>query len=316
MKALVAREYGPLEDLVVAEMPVPVPGPGQMLVRTEAAALNPADTGLITGAMRDALPVEHPFIPGVDTTGIVIAVGGGVTRFAVGDAVLAWNGIPSGTLAEFAIVGDGPGTAHRPAALDPARAAALPTATLTGAALLDAAEVKPGGSLLIVGASGGIGSFLVQLAVQADVRVVATGRAQDEEQVRGLGAHEFIDYRSADVAAETRRLVPDGVDAVIDLALAGPALAGSAAAVRPGGLLVSPKGGPDVFDGGVAGVYTGVTRPEGRLEGFAVQAAEGRLRVPIAVEYPFADVRQAVIDFPRRHLLGKAIIVFPSIEVV
>ncbi|MEY9894441.1 NADPH2:quinone reductase [Catenulispora sp. MAP5-51] len=314
MKALVARDYGPLEDLVVEEMPVPVPGPGQLLVRTEAAALNPADTALITGAMRDVLPVGHPFIPGVDTAGIVVAVGEGVTRFAVGDPVLAWNGIPSGTLAEFAIVGDGPGTGHRPAALDPVRAAALPTATLTGAALLDAAEVKPGGTLLIVGASGGIGSFLVQMAVQAGVRVLATGRAEDEEYLRGLGAHEFIDYRDAAVAAQTRRLVPGGVDAVIDLALAGPALAGSAAAVRSGGLVVSPKGGPDLFDGGVTGVYTGVTRPEGRLEGFATQAAEGRLQVPIAAEYPFADVRQAVIDFPRRHLLGKAIVVFPPIE--
>jgi NADPH:quinone reductase len=314
MKALVARDYGPLEDLAVEEVPVPVPGPGQVLVRTEAAALNPADTALITGAMRDMLPVEHPFIPGIDISGVVVAVGEGVTRFAVGDAVLAWNGIPSGTLAEFAVVDDGQGTGHRPAGLDPVRAAALPTVTLTGAALLDAAEVKPGGSILIVGASGGIGSFVVQLAAQNGLRVLATGRAGDEEHLRGLGAHEFIDYRTVVVAAEAHRLVPGGVDAVIDLALAGPALAGSAAAARPGGLLVSPRGGPELFDGGVVGVYTGVTRPEGRLEGFATQAAEGRLLVPIAAEYPFAEVRQAVIDFPRRHLLGKAVIVFPPID--
>jgi hypothetical protein len=110
--------------------------------------------------------------------------------------------------------------------------------------------------------------------------------------------------------------VPGGVDAVIDLALAGFDLARSAAAVRTGGLVVSPRGGPALFDHGVVGVYTGVTLPEGRLEGFAAQAAAGRLQVPIAVEYAFEDVRRAVIDFPQRHLRGKAVVVFPERAIV
>ncbi len=82
------------------------------------------------------------------------------------------------------------------------------------------------------------------------------------------------------------------------------------------GLVVSPKSGPALFDRGVVGVYTGVTLPEGRLEGFAARAAAGRLRVPIAVEYAFEDVRQAVINFPQRHLRGKAVVVFPEPAVV
>jgi NADPH:quinone reductase-like Zn-dependent oxidoreductase len=310
VKALVAQSYGPLEDLAVEDVPKPTPGPGTVLVRTEAVALNPADTVLVTGAMRDALPVDHPFVPGIDISGVVEAVGEGVTRFAVGDAIIAWNGVPSGALAEYALVPDTPGTALRPAGLDAVRGAALPTASLTAASLLDSAKVLSGGALLIVGASGGIGSYLVQLATRAGMIVLGTGRAEDEEFVRGLGADQFIDYTSANVAEETHRLVPGGVDAVVDLAQAGPALARSAAAAKPGGLVVSPLGGPPAFDRDVTAAYVGITQPPGRLDDFAARAVAGSLRVEVAATFPFADVRRAVIEFPTLHLRGKAVITF------
>lgn len=128
MKALVARAYGPLEDLEIAELPTPVPGPGQLLVRMEAAALNAVDKTLVTGAMRDAIAVTHPFVPGVDVSGTVEAVGEGVTRFAPGDPVIAWNSVASGALAERVLIADAPSAARRPAELTPAQEPPCPPA--------------------------------------------------------------------------------------------------------------------------------------------------------------------------------------------
>ncbi|MEU9558521.1 NADP-dependent oxidoreductase [Streptomyces fumanus] len=310
MKALIARSYGPLEDLEFAEVPAPVAGPGQLLVRLQATSLNAVDKVLVTGAMRDALPVRHPFVPGVDVSGVVVAVGAHVTRFAVGDAVIGWNSVAAGALAEYIVIDDTPAVAARPAGLTPAQGAALPTGALTAAALLDPVRPEQGGSVLIVGAAGGVGSFTVQLAQQAGLTVLATGRADDEAFLRRLGADHVLDYRAVDVAEEAHRLVDGGVDAVIDLAHAGPALAATAAAARTGGRLVSPLGGPAGFDRGVTAVYTGTRAPEGRLAELAGKAAEGGLSVEIHADYPFAEADRAVLDFASQHVRGKVTVTF------
>ncbi|MDT7790141.1 MAG: hypothetical protein QOF58_8560 [Pseudonocardiales bacterium] len=310
MRALLARAYGPLDQLEIGEMPQPVPGRGQLLVRLEAAAVNPVDIALVTGRMQAELPVKHPFVPGVDVSGVVEAVGEEVDRFAVGDPVIAWNGVPSGAFAEYAIVQANDSAALRPAGLDAGRGAALPTAALTAAALLDEARLVPGSTLLVVGATGGLGGYAVQLAKRAGATVIGTGRAGDQDYLRELGADGVIDYRGDSVAARVRDWAPEGVDAVIDVAQAGPALVSSAAAAKPGGLLVSPLGGPPSFDGEVEARYTGTTTPAGRLGELAALATDGALRVEIAAEYPFADARQALIDFTSGHVRGKIVITF------
>jgi NADPH:quinone reductase-like Zn-dependent oxidoreductase len=310
MKALIARSYGPLEDLEFAEVPAPVPGPSQLLVRLQATSLNAVDKVLVTGAMRDALPVRHPFVPGVDVSGVVEAVGADVTRFSAGDAVIAWNSVTAGALAEYIVIDDAPSVALRPAGLTPAQGAALPTGALTAAALLDPVRAEEGGSVLIVGAAGGVGSFTVQLAKQAGLTVLATGRADDEPFLSRLGADHVLDYRRVDIAQEAHRLVNGGVDAVIDLANAGPALATTAAAARAGGQLVSPLGGPAAFDRGVTAVYTGTRALEGRLAELAGAAADGRLSVEIDSDYPFGQADQALVDFAAQHVRGKVTVTF------
>ncbi|MCX4910852.1 NADP-dependent oxidoreductase [Streptomyces sp. NBC_00878] len=310
MKALVARSYRPLEDLEFADLPTPVAGPGQLLVRLQAAALNAVDKVLVTGAMRDALPVRHPFVPGVDISGVVEAVGEGATHFGIGDAVIAWNSVASGALAEYVLIKDAPSAARRPAELTAAQGAALPTGALTAAALLDNVRVSDGGSVLVVGATGGVGSYTVQLAKQAGLTVVATGRADDRDFLGRLGADHVLDYRQVDVARETHRLIPGGVDTVIDVANAGPALATTAAAARNGGTLISPLGGPPAFERDVTAVYEGTRAPEGRLEELAAKAAKGELRVEIDSDYPFAQARQALVDFASHHIRGKVTVTF------
>ena len=309
MRALVSSSYGPLEDLRFTDLPVPAPGPGEVLVRTQAVALNPADRSLVLGVMKDVLPVEHPFIPGIDVSGVVEAVGDGVGRFSVGTAIIAWQGVPSGALAEYVLVKDVPSAAVRPAGLDAVRGAGLPTGALTAAALLDLVRIRSGGTLLVVGATGGVGSYAVQLAKQAGLRVLATGRAEDKEYLDRLGADDVVD-RDADIAETTIRIVPGGVDVAIDVVNAGPALAATAAAVRPAGQVISPKGGPPAFERDVTAAYGGTTAPDGRLDQLAAIAADGRLLVEIGASYPFADAKQALVDFGTHHVRGKVAVTF------
>jgi NADPH:quinone reductase-like Zn-dependent oxidoreductase len=308
VKALVSQSYGPLEELTIAELPAPVAGPGEVLVRIEAASLNGADVKLPTGVMKDFAPIQHPFVPGIDAAGVVEAVGEGVTRFSPGDKVLTSNGFASGAIAEYQVVKDAPSIAVRPDALDAAHGAALPLAAATSRTVLDTADIKAGETVLVVGASGGLGIFAVQLAKQAGARVLATGRADEVELLRGLGADEVIDYKNTNTAEETHKLVPGGVDVVLDLANAGPGVAGSAAAAKPGGRLVSVLGGAETFERDVKATYVQTKIPAGRLEELAQQAADGKLRIKIGATYPFADAARALIDFSSKHFFGKVVI--------
>lgn len=311
MKALVAHTYGPVEDLVFTDVPKPVPGPGQILVRTEAVAINAADTVLITGVMKEVFPLEHPFVPGIDISGVVEEVGEGVTRFAEGDTVLAWLGLPSGAMAEYVLIDEAPSVAKRPAGLDAIEGAALPTGGLTAFAAVEAAELGPDRTVLIVGAAGGVGSFAVQFAKQTGARVLASGWGEDADYLKRLGADETIDYRSVDVPEETLRLVPGGVDAVIDLAHAGPDLTESVAATKSGGRVVFVLGSPpESLDRGVTAVYAGAGAPEGRLDDLAAQAAKGRLHIQVSADYPFSRAPEAIAAFSRHHLRGKSTVTF------
>ncbi|GHJ42369.1 NADP-dependent oxidoreductase [Streptomyces sp. TS71-3] len=310
MKALVSRSYGPLEALETADLPTPAPGRGEVLLRTEAVSLNGIDPKLVTGAMKDFLPVPHPFVPGVDVAGVVEAVGPGVTRLSAGDRVVAALAPPFGGLAEYVVAQDSPRLAPRPEGLDAARGAALVTGAMTALTVLDAAAIQAAETVLVVGATGGVGSFTVQLACRAARALHATGHAEDQAFLAGLGADRLIDYRSVDVAQEAHRIVPGGVDVVLDLVHAGPALASSAAAARTGGRLVSVLGGPPAFDRGVGATYVATQYPAGRLEEAARQVADSRLEVPIGASYSFGQARAALIDFTTLHVRGKYVVAF------
>lgn len=309
MKALVSAAYGPVEALELAELPTPEPGPGEVLLRTEATSLNGIDPKLVTGAMKAFIPVTHPFVPGVDVAGVVEAVGPGVPRFAVGDAVIAALGAASGGLAEYVVVRDDSRLALRPDGLDAVRGAALVTGATTAQTVLDAAAIQPGESVLVVGATGGVGSFTVQLASRVAHQVFATGHPDDEAFLRGLGSQGVV-RRGAGLADEIRRLVPEGVDLVLDSVQAGPELASAAAAARPGGRLVSVQGGPPAFERDVTASYVVTQFPEGRLADLATQAADGRLAVPVGATYAFADARTAYLDFTTKHVAGKYVVTF------
>lgn len=330
MRAIVADDYGPPEGLTVRSLPVPRPGPGQVQVRIRASALNPAEIRVLDGTMREVAPLSFPHVVGRDFAGTVTAVGGGVSRFAVGDEVFGFGfpatmvdlaaqvasppSLTTGTLAEYAVFeADTPGLAFRPPGLTAEHASTLPTAGLTASVLVRAGHFRRGEVVLVIGATGGVGSVLVPLLASAQVHVVATASPTDEDYVRDLGAAEIIDHRAADVVDEMVRRRPGGVDGVVNLALRGDAIVDAARAIRRGGRLLNivfpaPEGAA-FADRGIT-VETVVTRAEpGDLDALAAQAADGSLPVAISKRYRLVDGGQACVEFLNEHVRGKLVVV-------
>ncbi|MFI9816585.1 NADP-dependent oxidoreductase [Saccharothrix variisporea] len=326
MRAVVARRYGSPEVLTVEDVPVPVPGPCQVQVRVRAAAVNPADLRTLSGVLRELTPLTFPHVPGSDFAGTVTAVGPDVTRFAVGDEVFG-VGLPrataamaamlstppsltTGAMAEYAVFeADTPALARRPVALVPEHAAGLPIPGLTALAVLREGGFEAGERVLVSGAAGGVGGALVPLLAAAGVHVIATALPEDDDHVRGLGAAELVDYRTLDTATETLRRHPDGVDAVVNLALPEPELG---RVVKPGGRLLNvafPSPDPADFaraDLTVRTVY-GTARP-GDLDLLAARAVAGGLPDTTGRRYPLEEAPRAYSDLVHTHVRGKLVV--------
>jgi NADPH:quinone reductase-like Zn-dependent oxidoreductase len=202
MRAIRQRGYGDAGMWSLGEEPVPAPGPGRVLVRVEAAAVDQGTVHLLTGEpylLRLVFGLRAPkrVVPGLDLAGRVVAVGEGVARIRVGDEVF---GIGEGSFAEYATALESK-LERRPDCWTPTDAAAVPVSGLTAwQALHTAAAVTAGQRVLVIGASGGVGSFAVQIAAAAGAEVTAVCSAAKADFVRGLGAERVIDYRVEDVA--------------------------------------------------------------------------------------------------------------------
>jgi NADPH:quinone reductase-like Zn-dependent oxidoreductase len=242
MKAIVQDTYGGPDVLRLEDVEVPTASAGEVLLRVRAAAVNPADWHFVRGepyvmrAMGFGLRRPRNRIPGFDVAGIVEAVGPAVTRFAPGDAVVGhlWSG--GGAFAEYARAGEG-NIVAKPAGLSWERAAALPIAGLTAlAAMRDVGRVTPGQSVLINGASGGVGTFAVQIARTLGARVTGVCSTRNADLVTSLGADRVIDYTREDFTAGDERY-----DVVLDN-VANHRLSAVRGVVAPGGTLMSNNG--------------------------------------------------------------------------
>jgi NADPH:quinone reductase-like Zn-dependent oxidoreductase len=241
MRAVVLDEYGGPEVLAVAEVPTPEPIPTEVQVRVEAAGVNPVDFKTRAGAGVAGVLGAPPVRIGWDVSGVVSAIGGGVTRFRVGDEVfgMPWFPRPAGAYAEY-VTAPSRHFAAKPHALSHEEAAALPLAGLTAwQIVVETIQLEAGADLLIHGAAGGVGHLAVQVAKARGANVIATARAEQASWLRQLGADEVLDYKSE----RFEDLVGD-LDAVIDF----PGSYGerSLSVLRPGGMLVSvPSGVPE-----------------------------------------------------------------------
>ncbi|HEV2634992.1 MAG TPA: NADP-dependent oxidoreductase [Actinocrinis sp.] len=331
MRAVVADRYGPPQVLVVRDLPVPQPGPGQIQVRVRAAALNPADLRTLSGVMRDFAPLTFPHVPGSDFAGTVTEIGPGVTRFAPGDEVFG-VGLPratvamaamlsappsltTGAMAEYAVFeADTPAITHRPVGLAADHAATLPIPGLTALAVLREGGFEAGERILVTGAAGGVGGAVVPLLAAAGAHVIATALPEDDDYVRGLGATDTVDYRSFDTSVETLLRYPGGVDAIVNLALPGPALVELSHAITMGGRgrllnVAFPSPDPAAFDRTDLTVRTvyGAARA-GDLDQLAALAVGETLPATISRTYPLDQAAQAYIDLADTHVRGKLLV--------
>jgi NADPH:quinone reductase-like Zn-dependent oxidoreductase len=195
MRAIVYDRFGPPEVLEQRLLPAPVAGPGEVLVRVKAAALNPKDSLIRKGKFVLFSGRKFPRMLGYDVAGVVEATGAQVTRFKAGDAVFGMrNGFDGGTVAELVCLQEDE-LSHKPANVSFEEAAAVPLAALTALqALRDCGRLEPGGNVLLHGASGGVGVYAVQLAKLLGAHVTTTSSAKNLDFVRGLGADVTLDY--------------------------------------------------------------------------------------------------------------------------
>ena len=234
MRAIVQETYGSADVLELRDIDQPTAGRGEVLLRVHAAGISRGDVHLIKGEpylVRAAVGIRRPKnrVPGQDVAGTVVAIGPDVTRFAVGDEVF---GIARGSFAEFAVALEDK-LAHKPSVLTFAQAAAMPVSGLTALRALDAAGVCAGQSVLVVGASGGVGTYAVQIAVASGATVTGVASAAKAQLVVDLGAVDVIDYAYEDFADGSRTF-----DVVLDIGGVTPLARLRRALTRTGTLVI------------------------------------------------------------------------------
>ncbi|MFF8549060.1 NADP-dependent oxidoreductase [Streptomyces albidoflavus] len=292
MRAIIQESYGGPEVLHETRVPRPEPGPGEILVAVRAAGVNPTDwKHRAQAGFVDRLPL----VLGWDVSGVVEAVGYGVTLFAPGEEVFGMLPYPhgSGSHAEY-VVGPARAFTRKPTVIDHVQAGALPLVSLTAyQALIDTAGIGPGQRVLIHAAAGGVGHVAVQIAKAHGAYVIGTASAPKHDLLRELGADEVVDYRTTDVAEAV-----DGVDMVLD-PLGGETRARSVGLLRPGGTLVSLLSGGSAEEAAHAaerGVRTATMLVEADHAGMNAVAdlvAAGALRPRVEATFPLAEAAAA-----------------------
>ncbi len=310
---MVLPRFGGPELFELRDVPAPVPGPGELLVRIAYSGTNPVDAKLrANGSWAGLAP---PVVLGYDASGVVERIGPGVAAFAAGDEVYYTpeiHGNPLGTYAELNVV-PAAIVARKPASLSHADAAALPLAAGTAyEAVVRRLALRPGETILIHGGAGGVGSFAVQLARACGARVLATAGPANQETLRALGADVCVDYRSQDPAeVALRETGGAGVDAVFST-VGGDAVRRSLPATRPFGRLATILG----VEGDLTPLYArnltlhGVflTREGARLRELARLVDQGKLRPIVDAVLPLENVGEAHRRLDSGHGRGKIVL--------
>jgi NADPH:quinone reductase-like Zn-dependent oxidoreductase len=294
MYAIALSGFGGPEVLEVRDIPTPEPGPGQLRIRVRASTVAKIDISTRNGDIsRSGLLAPHDDIGlGWDVAGTVDAVGASVRRFAVGDDVIGLRDLLfafPGAHAEYVVLHEG-AVAPAPRGMPHEHSATIPLAGLTADRALGLAGLDPGQTLLVTGAAGGVGGFVLELARMRNLRTVAVASPGDETLVRELGATDFV-ARTDRLGEAVRNLAPSGVDAVIDTAVIGIV---AHEALRGGGTfvaLVAPFAPPPIRGTNV--VVQEVYADGGRLAELSALVQAGRLTPRVAQTIPLTQAAKA-----------------------
>ena len=286
-------------------LPEAAPADNEVLVRVHASSVNPVDNSIAAGLLAQmGVRYEYPVILGRDYAGVVEQTGAAVSDYQPGDQVFGFlrHADPTaraGTWAELIAVTEDLSIAPAPDGVDLSVAGAAPLAGITAVTAVDALDLSDGDVLLVVGATGGVGSLAVQLAARARARILAPALPEDETFLRELGVSDVL-ARDGNIAELVRALVPDGVDALLDLVSYAPGAFD--AALNAGARVASPLG--------AAGEGPGRTNvmsspsPE-NLRRLGALLADGSLRIPVQATYELASAPEALAALAGSHTQGK-----------
>ena len=296
MKAVVLTGYGAVDKLEFKNVPEPKPGPGEVKIKVAAASINPIDWKKMGGYGK----VPLPQILGRDVAGTVLEIGPGVTSLKAGDNVL---GMVNHGYAEY-VVAKADDLAKVPPSLPLEAAAALPLVATTGAELIDEnARPRPGDTVLVTGAVGGVGRTAVYVAKRRGANVLAGVRRSQMDEAKELGADHVV---AIDDDAEIDKLPP--LDEIADT-VDGETIAKLLPHLKPGGTLASVLGEPEAAKKRGIEVRAFVAHPDGKLlRPLAEAAARGELKIPIGERRPLAEIRDAMRDAETGKSRGKVVL--------
>jgi NADPH:quinone reductase-like Zn-dependent oxidoreductase len=314
MQAVVVEHLGEAGSL--RDVPEPQPGPDEILVRVTAAGVNPVDWKLRDNGMK-----PMPFVLGQDFAGVVSAFGSNVNGYAQGERIF---GIARkhGAYAQFTVVpyqSSQEPVAHIPDDVGDADAAALPTAGLTALAAIEAMHVSQGTTFVILGVTGGVGSFAAQIAKARGARVIGTANSKHEADARALGVDDFVAYDKQSVIDGIKACVSGTVDAILDLVDDRETTRTMQALLRPGGSIVSTIGALDIADftnKGFRAINLVMNQtPQSSHEGLrelAHMVEDGTLRVQISAERDLHSAAQALEMSKTGSITGKLVLTVES----
>jgi NADPH2:quinone reductase len=304
VKAVRFDAYGGTDVLYIADVPVPDATPGEVVVKVEAAGINPGEASIRKGLLAERMPATFPSGEGSDLAGEVIDVGDGVTEFSVGDDVLGWSWRRS-SQAEYVLV-PADQLIMKPASMSWPVAGSLYVVGVTAYAAVHAVSVQPGETVVVSAAAGGVGSLVVQLLTLQGAEVVGIASAHNDDWLRAHGVTP-VSYGD-DLEKRIRALTPHGIDAFIDLF--GPEYVKLAV-----DLGVPPERIETIISFEAASEYgtqaagsSDATTTEVLAE-MAELVASGQLEFPIAATYPLAEVKDAYDELEKRHTRGKIVLI-------
>ena len=295
--------YGGLENVNIVEVAKPSPAAGEVLVKVVAAGTNPGEISIREGYLKDMYPMDFPFGQGTDFSGHVDAVGAGVTQFHAGDAVMGYSHTRSAQ-AEYTVV-DAAQLIPKPPSLDWFRAGSLWVAGTTAVAAVRAVSLKPGDTVAISGAAGGVGSLATQLARRTGARVIGIASPESGAFLGSLGA-EHVAYGDG-LAERLRSMVPDGIVAFIDLFGQGYVDLAISLGVKPDRINTIIDF-PAVQKYGIKGDGSAAAASIETLTSLADLIAWGEILMPLSAIYPFAAFKDAYTELARRKARGKIVL--------
>lgn len=309
MRAARLTDFG-IENVRLVELADPVPTAGEVLIATEAAAINPVDASVVSGAMKGNLPdtFAAPYTLGWDIAGTVIAVGPSADTSMIGARVVGlsmWIRTGQGTQASLVTL-PASDVAIAPDGLPSAQLTTIGLNGLTAWRAIDELNPTANETIVITGAAGSVGGFALELALERGARVIAAVSESDRETIRSLGVAEIVTREQGDLAAAVREIVPDGVDALLDTASIGAPTLG---AIRDGGrfvtVTVEPQSERDITVTKIYGVPDSAA-----LSRLIEMRTAGRLHTPVAREFDVSDARAAYEEFASGPHHGRIVLTF------